>query len=136
MRRIVFGYTMAVSFGVSAAIAPNWYWFGFAITAAVFIAVFTTGHLIDRMDHNTMGSQRLGAKAIRRIERDIGEPVLRGWAHGGYWFDFVTPDHRHGYWNKTSREWRWHDDALDGRLIHYNTCDQTWPQVTEGTHHE
>lgn len=70
-----------------------------------------------------MSAQRLSAKSIRRIERDVGEPILRAWSHGGYTFDFVTPDHRHGEWNKVSHEWRW-----DVNAMHYSTCPETWPQ--------
>jgi len=60
----------------------------------------------------------LGDKARRRIERAIGEPVLRAWAHGGYVMDFVTPDHRHGSWHKVTGEWEWHKDPQ----IHYTSC--------------
>lgn len=70
-----------------------------------------------------MSAQQLGAKALRRIERDIGEPVLRGWSHGGYTFGFVTPDHRHGEWNKASHEWAWEEEPL----VHYTSCYETWP---------
>ena len=64
-----------------------------------------------------MSAQRLGPKAIRRIERSVGEPVLRGWSHGGYTMGFVTPDHRHGWWNKVTGEWGWEDPAF-----HYSSC--------------
>lgn len=71
-----------------------------------------------------MSAQRLSARSIRRIERAIGEPVLRAWAHGGYTFDFVTPDHRHGWWSKKTGEfgWDWADE-----FMHYTTCWETWP---------
>lgn len=70
-----------------------------------------------------MGAQRLGAKALRRIERTIGEPVLRGWASGGYTFGFVTPDHRHGWWNKKDQSWGWYEGCQ-----RYTSCWETWPE--------
>ena len=66
-----------------------------------------------------MSAQQLGAKRLRQIERLIGEPVLRGWSHGGYTLGFVTPDHRHGWWDKKTDEWGWHDNT---GLIHYTSC--------------
>jgi hypothetical protein len=75
-----------------------------------------------------MSAQRLGAKALRRIEKDVGEPVLRGWSHGGYTFGFVTPDHHHGWWNKVSHEWGWEVDGPGpDHLTHYTSCSETWP---------
>lgn len=68
-----------------------------------------------------MSAQRLGAKATRRIEHAIGEPVLRAWSHGGYTMDFVTPDHRHGWWNKTTGEFGWTENPM-----HYTSCAETW----------
>lgn len=69
-----------------------------------------------------MSSQRLGDKARRRIERTIGEPVLRAWSHGGYTMDFVTPDHRHGWWDKKTGEFGWAEPSF-----HYTSCRETWP---------
>lgn len=69
-----------------------------------------------------MSLQRLGDKALRRIERTIGEPVLRGWANGGSVFGFVTPDHRHGWWTKRTEEWGW--EATGGCV---SSCWETWP---------
>lgn len=64
-----------------------------------------------------MSGQQLGPKSLRRIERAVGEPVRRGWSHGGYVFGFVTPDHRHGWWSKRDGSWGWNDDP-----IHYTSC--------------
>lgn len=71
-----------------------------------------------------MGTQRLSAKACRRIERVIGEPVEFGTASGGYVMGFVTPDHRHGWWNKATGEWGWYDTDPGTRgMGHYaNGC--------------
>lgn len=73
-----------------------------------------------------MSAQRLGPKALRRIERTIGEPVLRGWSHGGYTFGFVTPDHRHGWWSKATGEFGWFEPDDD---IHYTSCREQWPDT-------
>jgi hypothetical protein len=69
-----------------------------------------------------MGAQRLGSRRLRQIERLIGEPVLRGWSHGGYTLGFVTPDHRHGWWDKKSDAWGWYD--VDDRFVHYSSCKE------------
>lgn len=72
-----------------------------------------------------MSAQRLNDRSLRRIARVIGEDVLRGWSNGGYIFDFVTPDHRHGWIDKKSGEWGWQQ----GRLCHYSSCASTdWVQ--------
>jgi hypothetical protein len=65
-----------------------------------------------------MSAQILNAKSCRRIEETIGEPVLRGWAHGGLWMDFVTHDHRHGSWHKTSHAVTWSVE----NPVHYTSC--------------
>lgn len=57
-----------------------------------------------------MSAQRLNAKSIRRIERDVGLSILRGWGHGGSGFAFVTDDHRHGFWDKKDQTWDWDDE--------------------------
>lgn len=66
-----------------------------------------------------MGAQRLSPKSTRRIERSIGEPVLRAWSHGGYWMAFVTPEHRHGWWHKRDGEVEWDDNPT-----HYSSCSE------------
>jgi hypothetical protein len=66
----------------------------------------------------------LNARSLRRIERSIGEPVLRGWGHGGYVMGFVTPDHRHGWWDKKTGEFNW---VRDDEVVHYTSCDLNWP---------
>lgn len=76
-----------------------------------------------------MGSQRLSPRSTRRIARSTGLDVVRAWAHGGYWFDFVIADpgrpdgHRHGEWNKTSGEWR-----MLLEPVHYDTCRELFPR--------
>ena len=54
-----------------------------------------------------MGAQRLNAKSCRRIERATGQPVEFACANGGYVMEFVTPDHRHGVYDKRTGQWRW-----------------------------
>jgi hypothetical protein len=64
-----------------------------------------------------MGSQRLSPRRTRRIARETGQDVVRAWGHGGYWFDFVTGDHRHGWWFKKDGTWEWESSPT-----HYDTC--------------
>lgn len=71
-----------------------------------------------------MSAQRLSARSLRRIERTTGLEVLRGWAHGGYIHDFVTPDHRHGWYDKKAGTWGW---IVGDDLSHYTSCEETWP---------
>ncbi len=71
-----------------------------------------------------MSAQRLGEKALRRVERQVGEPVVRAWSHGGYWFRFVTAQHRHGEVNKISGEVRWERPPA----LHYTTCRDLFPR--------
>jgi hypothetical protein len=70
-----------------------------------------------------VSAQNLSARSVRRIERSIGEPVLRGWGHGGYVMGFVTPDHRHGWWDKKTGEVEWSANPM-----HYSSCWTTWPE--------
>lgn len=69
-----------------------------------------------------MGAQRLSNRSIRRIERATGLRIQRAWAHGGYIMDFVTPDHRHGWWDKRTGEYA---PMPEEGLMHYTTCDTT-----------
>jgi hypothetical protein len=39
-------------------------------------------------------------------------------------FDFVTPDHRHGWWDKKTGEWGWLDENYWG---HYTSCHELFP---------
>ena len=71
-----------------------------------------------------MSAQVLNAKSVRRIERTIGEPVLRGWGHGSYSHAFVTPDHRHGWVNIKTWEFGWDDPD---NLVHYASCHELFP---------
>jgi hypothetical protein len=71
-----------------------------------------------------MSAQRLSDKSIRRIERSTGLPVVRAWAHGGYVFNFVTADHRHGAWDKKTGRWEFHDNPM-----HYTSCAEMFPEV-------
>lgn len=71
-----------------------------------------------------MSAQCLSAKSCRRIARGTGQEVLRAWSHGGYVFNFVTPDHRHGWYDKKSGDWGW----STGKILHYTSCSETWPE--------
>lgn len=75
-----------------------------------------------------MSAQRLSARSTRRIARSTGLDVVRAWAHGGYTMAFVTADHRHGYWHKTTGEWRFAAD--DEALAHYVSCRELFPEPT------
>ena len=57
-----------------------------------------------------MSAQLLGSKMLRRISRTVGDDVVRGWSHGGYWLGFVTAGHRHGNYHTSTGEWEWDDD--------------------------
>ncbi|MYR28727.1 MULTISPECIES: hypothetical protein [unclassified Streptomyces] len=70
-----------------------------------------------------MGAQVLSPRSTRRIARLTGQEVVRAWAHGGYIMDFVTPDHRHGWWDKKTGEWGWDT----GDTGHYSSCVRLFP---------
>lgn len=69
-----------------------------------------------------MSAQRLSDRSCRRIARATGQEVLRGWSHGGYVLSWVTPDHRHGWFDKKTGEWGWNK-----AVCHYTSCRETWP---------
>lgn len=71
-----------------------------------------------------MSAQRVGARLLRRMSAAAGTELLRGWSHGGYWLNFVTPDHRHGSYHTTTREIRW---WLVGDFCCYTTCRELPP---------
>lgn len=71
-----------------------------------------------------MGSQILSPRSTRRIARSTGLDVVRAWGHGGYTFGFVTPDHRHGWWDKKTEEWGFDE----GKPLHYTSCRMLFPQ--------
>ncbi len=64
-----------------------------------------------------MSSAWLGVKWRRRIERTIGEQIALAVGRGGYWHDFVTPDHRHGQIHAVSLDVEWGDPSM-----HYSSC--------------
>jgi hypothetical protein len=45
------------------------------------------------------------------------------WSHGGYVFNFVTVDHRHGAWDKKTGRWEFH-----GNPMHYSSCREMFLQ--------
>lgn len=66
-----------------------------------------------------MSAQRLSAKKIRKIAVATGLELVMAWSHGGYSFNFVTTDHKHGCWDSKSGEWEFYEDQ-DGS--HYSSC--------------
>jgi hypothetical protein len=69
-----------------------------------------------------VSAQRLNARSLRRIARDTGLPVVRGWAHGGYVLAFAYSDdgwetHHHGWYDKKTGNW-----GLDDQDAHYSSC--------------
>lgn len=76
-----------------------------------------------------MSVQRLGAKKLRKLERVVGEPILRGMASGGYVFEFITPDHRHGGYDLKTGEFWW----VENPSHYYPSCRETWPNDFEET---
>lgn len=74
-----------------------------------------------------MSAQRLSPKNVTKIAQHTGLDVLMAWAHGGYDFEFVTADHRHGLFNKVSKEWRFYTE--DDYFLHYSPfCQVHWPE--------
>lgn len=71
-----------------------------------------------------MGTQVLSPRSMRRIARSTGLEILRAWASGGYVFGFVTPGHRHGWWDKKTGEWGW---ETDDDFCHYTSCRDMFP---------
>jgi hypothetical protein len=71
-----------------------------------------------------VSAQRLSPRSTRRIARSTGLEVLRAWSHGGYTMDFVTVDHRHGWWDKKTGEWGW---STGVELEHYTSCHELFP---------
>lgn len=59
--------------------------------------------------------------------------MLRGWVNGGYMLGFVTPDHRHGWFDKKTNEWGWHELA---EVSHYTSCFEAWPDDSTGMHEQ
>ena len=75
-----------------------------------------------------MSAQRLSDKSRRRIERSTGLSIVRAWSHGGWGhrIAFVTDDHRHGTWHKSTGEVQW-----DTRVLHYTSCHEMFPEVSD-----
>lgn len=71
-----------------------------------------------------MSAQRLSERSRRRIERATGLTIVRAWAHGGYEMDFVTPEHRHGVWDKKTGAWRY---LAEQEVCHYTSCSELFP---------
>lgn len=77
-----------------------------------------------------MSAQGLGPKRLRQIAMAVGEPIRRGWSHGGYDLGFVTFEHIHGAYNVKTGEWEFDEPA---EVMHYYPmCDwlragTAWP---------
>lgn len=73
-----------------------------------------------------MSAQVLSVRSVRRIERATGQTIDRAWGHGGYVFDFVTPQHRHGWWSRKTNQWGWEQNPLCyTSCVRYQTLDST-----------
>lgn len=78
-----------------------------------------------------MSAQRLGKKMLRRISSAANANVIRGWAHGGYMFNFVTAEHFHGYYDKRDGNVVWYPPD-EG---HYSSCySEEWPEHLRARH--
>lgn len=65
-----------------------------------------------------MGTQPLSDRSVRRIARETGLDLAFGAAHGSYIHQFVTVDHRHGWYDLKTKEWGWNDYIR----YHFTTC--------------
>ncbi len=63
----------------------------------------------------------LSTRSTRRIANSTGLEIVRAWGHGDYQMRFVTPDHRHGWWDKKTGQWGWTEDP-----IHYTFRMRGW----------
>ena len=70
-----------------------------------------------------MGAQVLGPVKTRRIARATGLDITRAWSHGGYVMGFVTPDHRHGWYDLKTGDHGFDDPA---EVIHYTSCAENF----------
>ena len=85
-----------------------------------------------------MGANPLSDKSIRRIARSTGLPVIYGYGWGGYWHAFVTEDHRHGVWHRTSHQWEWNNMTTVCSTSCRTRFPETMPPVPAAdwnTHH-
>lgn len=75
-----------------------------------------------------MSVQRLGPRWLRRLTAAVGEPVVIGWANGGYVHGFATEQHRHGRYDLKSGTFYWLQDQDD---VHLSSCyGEEWPPET------
>lgn len=73
-----------------------------------------------------MSAQLLGPRWLRRLSRLADAEVVRGWGHGGYGHDFVTADHRHGWYDLKTGEVHWSDAGEHP----YTSCySDVWPEA-------
>ena len=70
-----------------------------------------------------MGAQVVGPKKTRQLAERTGLDVKRAWAHGGYYYNFVTADHKHYTYDLKTGEW----EPETGRIFHYTSCQEFWP---------
>lgn len=66
-----------------------------------------------------MTTARAKSAATGKSISEVVRKALEEWTHGGYWMAFVTDDHRHGNWHKTTGEVEW-----DERVFHYSSCQE------------
>jgi len=81
-----------------------------------------------------MSAQRLNARSIRRIERDVNKDrknlvdIVMAWSHGGYVMNFVTSEHIHGAWDKKTGLYELDPNRQD-RFWCYSTCPKVGESV-------
>lgn len=76
-----------------------------------------------------MGSQPLGDRKRRRIERATGLSLVRAVAHGGDHIKaIVTTDHRHGWYDPADGTWGF--DEPD-EVFHFTSCETFFPGYKE-----
>jgi len=73
-----------------------------------------------------MGVNVLNARNVRRVQRVTGDPRIDRvlvWSHNesGRYAEFITSDHRHGWWDRKTNEFGYYtqDEAQ-----HFSSCDR------------
>ena len=59
----------------------------------------------------------MSSRALRRVTEVTRLPVLKVWHSTGQRWEFVTTDDAHGWFDKKSGEWGWHEQGW-----HYGIC--------------
>jgi hypothetical protein len=73
-----------------------------------------------------MSWSQLSDKKTKRIASITGLDVIRAWSRGSYKHEFVTADHRHGWFDLKTSEFGLHDeDSLT--VSHFTSCEDLFP---------